>query len=293
MNKSIKILGLFIVFLGILIVFFPEGVEGKELEIDEVYKYDLDGNGIDEKIMLKSLFDPIYNSDWEGGTHYLSVVYINDEPVILEDTDADRIVQVIDINPSDKYIEIISYALDYFSSDPYDFNVYRYDNKIEKIVKSESVLKFYVDKIEEKQDRNDNLCILSTLNTIVGGVYIKKEYRIKNKKLELVRPKDNIYEISDEWSVTNIGFCVYKDCSLEGEEIVKYLDSGEKIKLYKVKIREDIDDVYFNGGLNFDKPQIISGYIKTKSGISGWIDMNPNYYYDGIIVNDARLFYPQ
>ena len=56
MNKSIKILGLFIVFLGILIVFFPEGVEGKELEIDEVYKYDLDGNGIDEKIMLKSFF---------------------------------------------------------------------------------------------------------------------------------------------------------------------------------------------------------------------------------------------
>lgn len=254
----------------------------------QTYKIDLDGDGKKENIKytLKSTY--LEESDKNSFDFKL---YINGSVALRdkgEGYDISKGVEFIDINPKDKFVELMVYYEDEHDGYRTGLHGYRYKNgKLKLLFKSDNTnaLGFF-GKFSEKQQKNNNIRFLEAVNCAAGGIYIKRDYKIKNRQLVPIKAKNDIYPVYEKWYVTNEWLFVYGDSNLKGF-YSNIIYSGEEIKIKKIKYRDETAS--HNDGI-FD--DVISAYIESREGVKGWIDMDINHY-DGIIVeNEQGLLIP-
>ena len=286
MKKFIKFTLCVIAFLCFAGMMSSTDIEAKDLTPGTKYKKDLNGDGKKEKI--KYTCKTIYNVDTEV-THYDFKLFINGEVVLKESGDEWDLegiyIQLVDINPKDKYLDIIIYSVDGHTGWLYGYKGYRYDEKLKLIFESEG-LKFYdgqFDNIASKQEKNNNVCFIHGVNTVAGGLYIKCNYKIKDKKLVFVRPKENVYKVVERKLEVreNLYLCSDKDLL---DWTSRHIYPGEYITIKKLKFADD--DIHSG---NFLYPEIVSAYVKSSEGAEGWIDMNWNRYENLIVYNEASF----
>ncbi len=285
MKKFIKFTLCVIAFLCFTSMMSSADVEAKYLTPETKYKKDLNGDGKKEKIYYTC--QTIYNEDTEV-THYDFKLFINGEVVLKESGDDWQLegvfIQLVDINPKDKYLDIIVYFVNWHTGWLYGYKGYRYDEKLKLIFTAEN-LKFYdgqFDNIASKQEKNNNVCFIHGVNTVAGGLYIKCNYKIKDKKLVFVRPKENVYKVVERKLEVRENLWLHSDKDLlNGTSSVIY--PGEYITIKKLKFADDLQ----SGGSLY--PEIVSAYVKSSEGAEGWIGMNWNWYENLIVFNDVNF----
>lgn len=259
--KKLKVL-LGLVLFGVLLSLgsFKEVHAEVTLVPGESTKMDLDGDGIDEKISYSiskssnQITVKIYVND---SLKYSGKEKINDE---YYKTD----VSIYDINPDDKYGEIV---VDIRSEYDHKLYAYRYkSNKLKLLFKAIDIS--FENKLLPDQKKGNKVLMYDASTCALGNhITTIKNYKIKNKKLVEVPPKSQIYTVDEDadgyerWYIAAKDLTVYK--SSDGKKAVSTIKEGTEFKISKLQ--------FIDGEATYAMVNIKNG---KKS--AGWI----NVYYD-------------
>ena len=231
------------------------------LREDERNYVDLDGDGKVEIIRYETEYG--YSSIY-GDPYLLEVrLYINDRKVYSDSYREEEYstyyynVQVMDINPSDKYKEIKIELHDYYENDV-TYRVFRYKSEKMQLLFSTWL------EIVEKQRKNNKVLCITNIDCALGNPYILCEYKIKNEKLKMSLPKNGIVDVADTWY---------------GNQY--WLIANQKIKVYKKTSKKTTvmtlnkDDEFRITKIKFVKGKPSYAYIDTMDSANvGWIDIS-------------------
>lgn len=242
---------------------------------------DLNNDGVEEKITYNTSFK--MNDDMLQS--YKFTIYINDkkaysEKKVIEEATVDEngevkyddldwlgsiVLQAVDCNPSDNYKELIAY---YYASEDnvvLAYKVFRLKKGKLKLISTDYTSSAY-SYIPVKQKNNKYLTICQDIMTpAFGTIWIYQEAKLtkdsfisKNTKSGVYTVAPNFYEDGSSATFTAATHIkVMADTKLstfKGE-----IKAGEKFTLKKVKFT------------NIDKNASFLAYVKTKSGLKGWI----------------------
>ena len=232
----------------------------------DTLKADLDGDGKEEAIEWTV-------SENEDGKKILDTFTIGGKDVYEATKEAEPLqdyeisIYTLDTSTKDKYTEVVVQT----SVDSWlKYTVYRYNNgKITKYA--------YIDGADELVSQKSKNRIKTRTYVFVhgiGNIRVDEEYKIKSGKATLVTKTYKPNKLNETVSFkSTVKMTVYKDADMTTE--AGTLKSGEKFKLIKFQT---------NGS---DEFALV--YIKTKSGVTGWIDTAD---YDGskFIVKNPPLW---
>lgn len=300
MKKALKALVCSLFVLGFILI-----AGSYALKADEgTLVADLNNDGVEEKITYKTSFK-MKDDQLQS---YKLAIYINDkkaysEKKVIEEASVDEAGeviyddlewlgsitwQIVDINPSDNYKELI--ACYYASEDNVvlAYKAFRLKKGKLKLIGTEYTSSSY-SYIPTKQSNNKYLTVcVDVFTPAFGTIWIYHDVKITKDSFVDKYLKSGVYKVAPNFTedgssatftaATNIK--VMADTALtkfNGE-----IKAGEKFTLKKVKF------------INSDEYDSFLAYVKTKSGLKGWI------YVDNIsdewgcpledLVLDRRLF---
>ena len=268
MRKKIRFMMTMIFIMVLIRLVSYENVYAEEkLEQGIEKKYDLDGNGSKEEIS----FSKSINSYLEWVGVYVNgarlYTYINE----YQNDYYDASVSIYDINPADKFKEIVVEIIAEFN---HSYYAYRYNNGKLKLLFSEE------DEINDfqllpKQKKGKKVLAYDAVDCALGNhVTIIKNFKVKNKKLVEVKPKTGIYKVAYDYAYTSAKkIPVYKNTG--DKSAIMTIKKGTKFIITKLK--------YANDGKKYAMVK-----LKGKENV-GWIDVS---YYDGCSWNDPLVENP-
>lgn len=271
MKKFLKItLGCAIlVVLMALSSYKPAAAEAKAIDIHEdTFKVDLDGNGKDEEIYTRIEYttdDWLYSIDVSiNGKKVYSQIFEDNHCIFRGD------VSYIDINPKDKYKDVIITVEDEFSCRE---KVYRYKKKKLKLLFDTDWVGF-LEGVVPEQKNDKNVLMYEQITTSIGNCfYVVTNNKIKKQKLKEIKPKDGIYTVVDEsWGGRDYTFILAKDVEIyskpDGKKVKKTLKEGTEFYVTKLKL---IKGEY-----------ALISLVDGESEI-GWLDLSQQSYEDMLV----------
>lgn len=191
-------------------------------------KYDLDGDKNKERIYctVTTKNDLIERVD-VSVNEIVFLNYTNDnKSEIYRAT-----VSIYDFNPKDKHKEIVIHLISEFE---HTYYAYRYqDNDFKLLFKAED---YYIDfQILSKQKSGNKVLVYDSVTCALGNhVQVKKNYKIKNKRLVEVTPKSQIYKVRSGYNYTAAKpIKVFE--SADGKNYLKTISAGTDFTITKIK----------------------------------------------------------
>ena len=221
---------------------------------------DLDGDGKKEAIEWSV-------SENEDGTQTIDNFTIGGKDVFAATKESEPLegcysvdIYTLDTSTKDKYTEVVVYRFIY---DWTEITVYRYNKgKITRYAFFSDIDGLVSQKTKSRIKAQTYIFVNG-----IGNIRVDEEYKIKSGKATLVTKTFKPNKLNETVSFkSTVKMTIYKDTDWKTE--AGTLKSGEKFKLVK-----------FQKGGSDDFTQI---YIKTKSGVTGWIntaDMEPGTFF--------------
>ena len=271
MKKFLKItLGCAIlVVLMALSSYKPAAAEAKAIDIHEdTIKEDLDGNGTKEEIYTRIEYTTdewLYSIDVSiNGKKVYSQIFENNQSIFRGD------VSLFDINPKDKYKDVIITVEDEFSCRE---KVYRYKKKKLKLLFDTDWVGFLEGLVPE-QKNDKNVLMYEQITTSIGNCfYVVTNNKIKKQKLKEIKPKDGIYTVVDEsLGGRDYTFILAKDVEIyskpDGKKVKKTLKEGTEFYVTKLKLIKG----------EYALISLVDGEIEI-----GWLDLSQQSYEDMLV----------
>ncbi|MCR5206534.1 MAG: hypothetical protein K6E47_16015 [Lachnospiraceae bacterium] len=253
----------------------PASAEAKAIDVyEDTFNVDLDGNGKEEEISTRieyNLDEFVYSID----------VKINGKKAFSETLENNEFIDqanigFIDINPKDKYIELL---IEVAGESSCAQRVYRYKKKKLKLLFDTDWMG-YLEGVEPEQEKGKNVLLCEQVTTPIGNYfYVITNNKIKKKKLKEITPKDGIYTVvEDSWGGRNYIYYLAKDADIytkpDGKKVKLTLEEGTGFyitQLKKIKGEFAYALVSLDGGEN----EI------------GWLDLTGVSFEDMLVTNPS------
>ena len=223
------------------------------------FEYDLDGDGIKDKITIKNI-----GKDEHGNVEDLYKIYLNGNEFYQTDAYCQYEVYIVDLNQNDKTTEVIIHIL--ASDDLECYNVYsKSGTKMKEVKKLDYGWELLVDKKGKLVLDN---ALLSCINPKIYKVYYEfNKGVIQEKKANTEILKNITFKTNDMICFTQDKDCIKKfvnsyssesDDDLEENRYSKYgIYKDEKYEFKFIKFTDD----FINGSI----------YCKLKDGREGYL----------------------
>ena len=262
-----------VIFMA-LTSFVPASAEAKAIDVyEDSYMKDLDGNGKKEEISTRieySLDEWVHSIDVSiNGKKVISEIFQDNTSIFQAG------VGFIDINPKDKYLELVVSVADEFSCRE---KVYRFKKKKLKLL-FDTEGTGYLEGLVEKQNKDKNVLMITELTTSIGNCfYVITDNKIKKQQLKEIKPKDGIYTVIEEsWGGRDLKFTLAKDVEIyskpDGKKVKMTLKEGTEFTVTKLKM---IKGEY-----------ALISLVDGESNV-GWLDLSQQSY-DDMLVTETRF----
>ena len=275
--KAFKLNYVVLAFLAVLFIWTAKAVPG---QCADEFSVDMDGDGKAEQIIVTS--DSGYNYDNYTG-HFKYYLNVNGKTLFKEELVATSMEdfydvamlgyieeEFIDINPKDKYTEILLKYICIEDDLLLKIKILRYEKgKLKCICDDENVCGYAYFDIAQGKNKYINIAD-DFWSDSLGCVWIKSTYKIKNGKLVLKKAKNDIYTTSPDFRAdgtytkfkATVSMKIYSDSACTKQ--IGTLAKGNKFYVKKLKIAN-----YGSDSEAGQKP--MAAYVKTSTGIKGWI----------------------
>lgn len=259
-------------------------IKTKLLSEDEIYFYDLDNDGKEEKIKYSVIID--------NNNRMEILLYINDKEIYKKKMDYALHAQytIADIDKTDGYLDLFlmvtsdSYSLEYSAFQQYQ------SNQIKTLTSSLSnkslqfIRGYEIEKVDGKGsfkgviDTPFYLQVIGNYNCYVP--FVMEDGKIKQKQVNtysfVSSSKDFKYVLEQEIKV-------YKKANISSK-LLRTIKKGEYITISKIKLSTNNDALKENVSIS------TYAYIQDKNGKKGWIYLDKDYNEDNPLFKEIPVW---
>ena len=279
MKKWIKAIGIGVMVVMACCIF--TGVNGTtvkaatnvQMSENQAYYYDLNGDGVKEKIVYKTVTDK-KDKDRFGRIN----LFINDKKVYSKKiTDDIARYFIVDLNNKDKTVELNlqacgpSFVLDYSSFQHWD------GKKITEFETNKNKALDYLrgySIVGIKENGNFSIGVDTPFDVAIGNYYTTIPLKYKNGKITATKKTYYLSRESRKYVYkTKKSLKAYKKASRKSKAFT--IKKGQKLNVIKIKTQKNVSQRQRDKYGDFKSVDAFI-YVKTKNGKKGWIFISKN-----------------
>lgn len=279
MKKWIKTIGIGVMVVMACCIF--TGVNGTtvkaatnvQMSENQAYYYDLNGDGVKEKIVYKTV--TIGQDEYDASR---AVLYINDKKVYAKKmSHSFGVFTIVDLNKEDKIVELFFKVCG--SSNTLDYSSFQHwDGK--KITEFETNKNKALDYLRGysivgiKGNGNFSIGVDTPFDVAIGNYYTTIPLKYKNGKITATKKTYYLSRESRKYVYkTKKSLKAYKKASRKSKAFT--IKKGQKLNVIKIKTQKNVSQRQRDKYGDFKSVDAFI-YVKTKNGKKGWIFISKN-----------------